>query len=66
MLSLAFWVVGQSLGGYFTGLATDPNSGPLFVLLGFAILACTDLDQKLARLGSDLESFMIGKPPEAR
>jgi hypothetical protein len=62
LLSLSFWVVGQSLGGYYTGLATDPNSGPLFVILGLAILGCTDLDQKLASLGNDIQNLLIGKP----
>lgn len=62
LLSLVFWVVGQSLGGYFTGLATDPNSGPLFVLLGLAILGCANLDQKLSRLGYKIECAVIGKP----
>jgi hypothetical protein len=62
VLSLAFWVVGQSMGAYFTGLATDLNAGPLFVLLGLAILGCTDLDKKLSRLGYKIETVMIGKP----
>jgi hypothetical protein len=61
-LSLCFWVVGQSFGGYFTGLATDPNSGPLFILLGLAIAGHTDLDKKLAQLGRKIEYIMVGKP----
>jgi hypothetical protein len=61
LLSLTFWIVGQSLGGYFTGLATDPNSGPLFVILGLAILGCTNLDQKLVRLGNKIQDVLIGK-----
>jgi len=40
IVSLVFWVVGQSFGGIFTGLATDPSSAPLFVLLGLAVLSC--------------------------
>jgi hypothetical protein len=32
-LNLAYWVVGQGFGGMFAGGATDPNAGPLFVLL---------------------------------
>lgn len=36
-LSLDFWALGQSFGGISTGLATDPNSGPLFVLLALAL-----------------------------
>jgi hypothetical protein len=61
IFSLVFWVVGQSMGAYFTGLATDPNSGPLFVLLGLAILGVTDLDKKLSKLGNKIEEVMIGK-----
>ncbi len=49
ILSLVFWFVGQSLGAYFSGLATDPNSAPLFILLGVAILGCTNLDEELSR-----------------
>jgi len=33
VLSLSYWVLGQGFGGILTGTATDPNSGPLFVLL---------------------------------
>jgi hypothetical protein len=36
-LSLAYWVLGQGFGGIFQGGATDPNSGPLFVLLACAV-----------------------------
>ncbi|HEV2403722.1 MAG TPA: hypothetical protein VGS08_06005 [Candidatus Saccharimonadales bacterium] len=42
LLSLSFWVIGQSMGGFYTGMATDLNSGPLFVLLGVAILMCSN------------------------
>lgn len=62
LLSLVFWVVGQSLGGYYTGLATDPNSGPLFVIFGLAILGCADLDQTLAGIGNNIQNLLIGKP----
>jgi hypothetical protein len=33
VLNVLYWVFGQGLGGIFTGSGTDPNSGPLFVLL---------------------------------
>lgn len=62
MLSLVFWVVGQSLGGYYTGMATDPNSGPLFVILGLAILGCADIDQQLASFGNSIQNLLIGRP----
>ena len=59
ILSLGFWFVGQSLGGYFTGLATDPNTGPLFVLLAIAIFGCSELDTRLRKLGKRLERALI-------
>ena len=40
---LAFWVTGQGLvGGLFTGSATDPNTGPLIVLLAVAMVPTVD------------------------
>lgn len=38
ILAILFWLTGQGLGGFYTGLATDPNSAPLIILLGLAIL----------------------------
>ncbi len=52
---LAFWVIGQSLGTYFTGLATDPNAAPLYILLAICILGCSQLDQHLSRLAKRIE-----------
>jgi len=38
VLSLAYWLFGQSIGGpFWTESATDFNAGPLFVLLGLAL-----------------------------
>jgi hypothetical protein len=38
VISLAYWVLGQDLGGpFWTEGATDFNAGPLFVLLAFAL-----------------------------
>jgi hypothetical protein len=37
VLSLLYWTFGQSFGGLTTGTATDPNVGPLFVLLAVAL-----------------------------
>ncbi|MGC8462112.1 MAG: hypothetical protein ACP5P9_00370 [Acidimicrobiales bacterium] len=36
-LSLVFWVVGQQLGGILTGTGTDPNAGPLFVVMALVV-----------------------------
>jgi hypothetical protein len=38
LLSLVYWVLGQSLGAINTGQATDPNAGPLFVLLALTLM----------------------------
>jgi len=40
-LSLDYWVFGQSLGGVLTGLGTDPNAAPLFILLAVALFPNT-------------------------
>jgi hypothetical protein len=61
LLSVVFWVVGQSLGGYYTGLATDPNSAPLFILLAVAIFGCTQLDHKLTHLSKQIEYKLVGR-----
>jgi hypothetical protein len=37
-MNLLLWVLGQNLGELFAGGATDPNAGPLFVLLALAML----------------------------
>lgn len=37
-VSLAFWLIGQSLGQYYSGLATDVSTAPLFILMGITIL----------------------------
>ena len=38
LLATFFWVIGQGIGGIFTGSGTDPNSGPLIVLLALAMV----------------------------
>jgi hypothetical protein len=37
-LALAYWVAGQGMGQFWSGTATDPNTGPLVILLGAAVL----------------------------
>ncbi len=39
VLSLVYWVLGQGFGGIVQGGATDPNSGPLFVLFACTLYA---------------------------
>ena len=39
LLSLAYWVFGQSLGGpFWAGNATDVNTGPLLALLALTLM----------------------------
>lgn len=54
-LSFIFWLVIQNLGMFYTGTATDPNSGPLLILLALALYGCTDLDAQLKRLTDKLD-----------
>jgi hypothetical protein len=37
VINILYWVIGQGFGGIFAGGATDPNAGPLFVLLAYAL-----------------------------
>jgi hypothetical protein len=38
LLAGFFWISGQGLGGIFTGSGTDPNTGPLIILLALAMV----------------------------
>jgi hypothetical protein len=40
--AVLFWVLGQSLGEPWSGLATDPNTGPLIVLMAVALVGIGD------------------------
>jgi cytochrome oxidase Cu insertion factor (SCO1/SenC/PrrC family) len=47
VLSLGSWIIGQSFGGIiFTGNATDPNAGPLFVVLALAMYSLTPFGRR--------------------
>jgi len=47
------------LGGYYTGLATDPNTAPLFILLGIAIIGYPDLNKALADIYARIEKAIL-------
>ena len=49
-LALVIWVVGQDLGGILTGQGTDPNTGPLYILLAFT---CYQWPSKVAERVSE-------------
>jgi cytochrome oxidase Cu insertion factor (SCO1/SenC/PrrC family) len=47
VVSLGYWVIGQSFGAIvFTGTATDPNTGPLFVLLALVMYSLTPVGRR--------------------
>jgi hypothetical protein len=37
-LSLVYWVAGQDMGQFWSGITTDPNTAPLLMLLGVTVL----------------------------
>jgi hypothetical protein len=42
VLNVICWVIGQGFGGmFYTNSATDPNAGPLFVLLALVLISLT-------------------------
>lgn len=51
--SLASWLLFQGLGNFTSGLSTDPNSGPLMVLLAVAVVGAYARDKEPLRLVSE-------------
>jgi hypothetical protein len=51
VMSLAFWVIGQGVGEIFAGAATDPNAGPLFILLALAMFPVVGAGRSTAAPG---------------
>jgi hypothetical protein len=50
LLALAYWIFGQSLGGpFWSGSATDVNTGPLLVLLAVTVMAQSTTAREPAR-----------------
>jgi hypothetical protein len=50
ILNLAYWVIGQGFGGILTGSGTDPNAGPLFILLAFGMYSLVDIAAPAVRM----------------
>jgi hypothetical protein len=64
-LNLAYWVFGQGFGGIFQGGATDPNSGPLFVLFACVLLALLPYRADADRfVGSSPGPDLVARPIE--
>ena len=41
VVATTFWVLGQNIGQLYSGQATDPNTGPLIVLMALALVGST-------------------------
>jgi hypothetical protein len=44
-LSLGYWVAGQGMGQFWSGITTDPNTAPLMMLLGLTVLGAAPWHQ---------------------
>ena len=60
-LSAMIWVAGERLGGILTGSGTDPNTGPLLILLVVAFWPGRGADQVPADV---VKSVIRPHPPE--
>lgn len=47
-INLVLWVVGQGVGEIFAGGATDPNAGPLFILMALAMFPVVGVREERA------------------
>jgi hypothetical protein len=45
-LNVIYWAIGQGFGGITTGTGTDPNAGPLFILLAYTLFPFLPSRQK--------------------
>jgi hypothetical protein len=59
-VSAGYWVVGQGLGGVFTGQATDPGTSPVMILIASMLLA-----REHARRPTPLGRFVSEARPTA-
>ena len=60
------WVLGQALGEIFTGTATDPNSGPLLVLLAVAYWPARTIINRAPAAGAPAAGRAAASPGERR
>ena len=53
VVATTFWVLGQNIGQLYSGQATDPNTGPLIVLMALALVGSTASTRPFTRKGRD-------------
>jgi len=62
VLNVGYWVIGQGFGGiFYTNSATDPNAGPLFILLALVVLSLTPRFSVIARAADVTASNRRGR-----
>jgi hypothetical protein len=57
VLNLAYWVIGQGLGGVLTGSGTDPNAGPLFILFAIGLYSLLPARRPATRPRSEAPAY---------
>jgi hypothetical protein len=70
VLNVGYWVIGQGFGGiFYTNSATDPNAGPLFVLLAVVVVSLTGRPSVVGDAAevhlSNRRGFAAGRPRPA-
>jgi hypothetical protein len=53
-LSLVYWVAGQHIGQFWSGITTDPNTAPVMMLLGVTVLGATPWSQPRSNMNPEL------------
>jgi hypothetical protein len=61
-LNLAYWVLGEGLGGLFTGSATDPNAAPLFILLAILLYSLVPVPSGAAARTEPVPATLTTRP----
>ena len=65
VLNLIYWLVGQGFGGIFQGGATDPNAGPLYILLAYAMYNLVPYDLRaVVKRDDPSPDAEFGRKPE--
>ena len=59
VLSIVYWVAGQDIGQFWSGTATDPNTAPLMVLLGVAVLGAVPWRQPAGSVRPEPEDLEV-------
>ena len=59
VLATVFWVLGQNIGELYSGQATDPNTGPLIVLMALALVGSAASARLPARMVT-VEASRVG------